>query len=201
MNKMIGVVRKTVGWMVLSVGFFGFAAVIQGCQQDSPSEPVSSAPSVTPSFLELPAPSARTLKKQVTASAFITVAQGGTLELHDNYIKADGHRFRLDISLELQPGAMPYDADLTMSVDDSLFVSTLEMTYGPHGIVFNKPARLSVTATGLDLDGASRRLKLYYIENDVWTEMPASNAIYYAGDLWGHGKLPHFSKYGFARVD
>ncbi len=155
-----------------------------------------------PEFIKLPKRLSKSLQKSVSVTQFITAAQGGTLLLHDTYRAAsDSHLVTLDIELELKPGDLPYDASLTLSVDDEAFITTVGLTFGPHGIVFNRPAKLTVNATGLELGSARMKMKLYYFnDQNVWVPMTGSNGVYQAGTVDAQGKLPHFSVYAFGRI-
>lgn len=176
-------------------------ATLVGCQAENPlAVPVAPAAS-TPEFVPLPQPLTPSLKKVVTARAYFTVANGGTLALHDSYVAANGQTVTLDVVLTARPGDMPYDADLTMVLDDSLLMSSVDLTFGPHGIVFNRALELRMEANGINLDPTlSNNLKLFYIQEDnTWEKMPGSNAQYQNTALDGKGKLPHFSRYAFGR--
>lgn len=179
-----------------------FSLLIMGCQSDNPiSSPPHTGLTSAPQFLQLPA-RADGLRKIVTARAFITAAQGGVLQLADSYVDSSGSTITINISLTFAPGDLPYDADLTLTIDDVYFLSTVDMTFGPHGIVFNNPAKLNMCATGMSLDPTTAAaLKLYYDNSGTWDRMPASNAVYQSGatTIDGHGKLPHFSRYAFGR--
>ncbi len=176
-------------------------AIFSGCS-DGPANPVT-APTTnqSPEFVKLPKRLNRSLAKTVSVTQFIYAAQGGTLRLQDSYAAApDSHIVTLDIALVFNPGDLPYDASLTLSVDDEAFITTVGMTFGPHGLVFNNPANLTVNATGLDLGTTSVSLKLYYLNaSNVWERMPSSNAIYRVGTIDAQGRLPHFSQYAFGR--
>ncbi len=176
-------------------------AIFNGCS-DGPANPIT-APTTnqTPEFVKLPKRLNPSLAKTVSVTQFIYAAQGGTLRLQDSYAAApDSHIVTLDIALKFKPNDLPYDASLTISIDDEAFITTVGMTFGPHGLVFNNPAKLTVDATGLDLGSTNVTLKLYYLnESNVWERMPASNAVYHAGTIDAHGKLPHLSQYAFGR--
>lgn len=188
----------------LVIAALAVSLAVIGCSQQSNSvQPIEVTRSLvqTPEFLKLPKRLSKSLQKTVSVTQFIYAAQGGTLRLQDTYAAApDSHIVTLDIALEFKPGDLPYDASLSMSVDDELFVTTVGLTFGPHGIVFNDPAKLSVKATGLDAGSGTVKMKLYYLnDQNVWERMPASNAVYRAGSIDAHGKLPHFSQYSFGR--
>ena len=176
--------------------------VFVGCSKDTQAPVTSNGVSEQPHFITLPAKLDKSLPKIASVTKFFYAAQGGTLELTDSYKAApDSHLVSINIKLELQPGDLPNDASLTLSIDDVAFLTNVDLTFGPHGITFNNPARLTVTATGLDLSVTTSNVKLYYIDNGVWVKMNGSNGSYYVGQLDAKGKLPHFSQYAFGRVD
>ncbi len=186
------------GLAAFSLGIFS------GCT-DGGNTPVSTNDGTkSPVFVRLPERLDKNVEKVVTATKFIYAAQGGTLQLRDTYRAApDSHLVIINISLSFQPGDLPYDASLSITIDDVLFLADVDLTFGPHGIVFNRPARLTVMATGLDLDiNTTRQLKLYYNANGVWTLMQGGG-VYFAGSgtLGAQGLLPHFSQYAFGRVE
>ncbi len=181
-------------------------AIFSGCS-DGPANPVT-APTTnqTPEFIMLPKRLDKSLMKQVSVTQFFYAAQGGTLRLRDTYRAApDSHLVTIDITLKFEPNDLPYDASLTLTIDDVVFLTSVDLTFGPHGIVFNHPAKLEVEATGLDLDiNSTRRLRLYYVnDNGVWERMPGSEGSYivYGGRLEAEGRLPHFSQYAFGRIE
>ena len=185
----------------------GFSlALFSGCSKDSPS-PVAATPTIsqTPEFVTLPMRFDNALRKTVSVTKFFYASQGGTLAIHDWYRAVpDNHLVTIDISLTIRPYQLPYDASLTINIDDVAFLTDVDLTFGPHGIVFNSPVDLQVSATGLDLDlNSTRRLRLFYNNNGVWERMPGSSGSYYATFGWlnADGNLPHFSQYGFGRID
>lgn len=171
-------------------------AFVGGCSNDAATPASTLSKGETPEFVKLPERLDNSLNKIVSVTKFIYAAQGGTLRLLSTYKAApDSHLVTIDVTLALQPGDLPYDASLTLSVDDVLFL----MTFGPDGVVFNRAVNLSAKASGLDGGTSYSALKLYYINNGVW-EMPGSNGILYAGTLDAEGQLFHFSQYAFGRA-
>ncbi|MEO8167488.1 MAG: hypothetical protein ABI623_04515 [bacterium] len=192
---------KTPVGILLIVAAFSLA-IFGGCNSDA-SSPVTSSPnSDAPDFVKLPERLDKALSKQVSVTQFITAAQGGTLRLLTSYKAApDSHLVTIDVKLVLRAGDLPYDASLTLTLDDVLFLTNVDLTFGPHGITFNRQVDLSATATGLTTDASYRQLKLYYIDNGTWVKMNGSNGSLVGGDLDAKGKLPHFSQYAFGRVE
>ncbi len=191
---------KTPLGILLIVAVFSLA-ILSGCSNDE-AAPVS-APSMseTPDFVKLPERLEKSASKMVSVTKFITAAQGGTIRLLSSYKAApDSQLVTIDVALELKPGDLPYDASLTLTLDDVLFLTNVNMTFGPHGVVFNRAVKLSANASGLDGGTTVRNLKLFYINNGVWEQMSGSNGVLAAGTLEAQGQLPHFSQYAFGRV-
>ncbi len=191
---------KTPLGILLIVAAFSLA-ILSGCSNDSAGPVSTPSKSETPDFVKLPERLDKSVNKIVSVTEFITAAQGGTLRLVSSYkAAADSHLVTIDVALELKPGDLPYDASLTLTLDDVLFLTNVNMTFGPHGVVFNRAAKLTAKATGLDGGTAVKNLKLFYINNGVWEMMSGSNGSLYAGVFDGQGMLPHFSQYAFGRV-
>lgn len=177
-------------------------AIFSGCS--NAATPVSTlSEGETPDFVKLPERLDKSVARVVSATKFIYAARGGTLELRDTYRAApDSHLVTIHLKLDFKPNDLPYDDSVTVALDSELFLTNVNMTFGPDGIIFNHPVKLELDATGLTLDGVKKKLKLYYINGDVWQEMPKSSAHYddHRGKLDAKGDLPHFSQYAFGRV-
>ncbi len=175
--------------------------IFSGCSNETSAPVTTNSDTKTPVFMKLPERLDKSVSKLVTATKFITRAQGGTLALRTQYKAApDSHLVTIDITLRVRAGDLPYDASLTMTLDDVLFLTDINLTFGPHGIVFANPAKLEVEATGLRFAGSTDRMALYYVSGGVWQRMPNSEVDYYNGELEAEGSLPHFSQYAFGRV-
>jgi hypothetical protein len=113
------------------------------------------------------------------AEKWILADEGGSLELNG---------FRVDIPA----GALPYDALVTIDLPtDELLGKHLLAEFGPHGIQFNAPVRISFPLDGVLLNGNAVEVTRW--ENDAWTPL--------GGTVSGDGKTlssttPHFSTYG-----
>ena len=192
--------KAPLGILLIAAAFS--LAIFSGCSNDAAAPVSTSSKGETPNFVKLPERVDKSLAKVVSATQFMTAAQGGTLRLLSSYKAApDSHLVNIEVTLEVRPGDLPYDASLTITLDDVLFLTNVDMTFGPHGIVFDHPVKLSAKASGLDGGTSFSNLKLYYIDNGVWVKMTGSNGILTGGVLDAQGKLPHFSQYAFGRVD
>lgn len=144
------------------------------------------------------------LEKLVTCTKYATVRNGAYLKLQYRAFTFTGIT-TTDVSLQVLPYALSQDQYLTMSFDGEYMMTDVNLTFGPHGTVFQKPALLNVFAYGLDLSGypkGEREAYLWYYNeiSDSWERMDADK-VYINADLGilvcVNGYLPHFSRYGF----
>jgi hypothetical protein len=159
-----------------------------------------------PQFIKLPGTHA--LAKIVADTAVITPEHGGRLELDFkySYVDTDGVTRKLDASLSVtfQPHGVTDTLVATMSLDDQVLRSNVDLTFGPHGSTFLQPALLDADVSGIDLSALSPkdRVYLYYIDNGNWIRMDAKkiDVNVKKGQLkCQDGELPHFSAYAFGR--
>lgn len=156
------------------------------------------------SFLQLPANADKSLSKYLSCTKYATVKNGATLKLQYR-----GYSFwgvtSADVSLQVLPYSVSKDQSLTMGFDAEYMMTDVDLTFGPHGTIFQKPALLNVSAYGLDLSAYPRGQRdaylWYYNEiSDKWEQMDA-DMVYINSDLGilycKNGQLPHFSRYGF----
>lgn len=186
----------------------GLLIFIPGCQNDSPvsfqDNPVTAS---GPQFIKLPGIHA--LAKIVADTAVITPEHGGRLEVDFkySYVDSDGVTRKLNASLSVtfQPHGVTDTLVATMSLDDQVLRSNIDLTFGPHGSTFLKPALLDVNVSGMDLSGLRPRDRVYlwYIDTTgKWIRMDAQ--FIYVNIQQGRlvcndGELPHFSAYAFGR--
>lgn len=143
-------------------------------------------------------------EKLVSCSKLATVKGGAYLKLSYRAFTFTGIT-TADVSLQVLPYAVTKDQYLSMSFDGEYMMTDVDLTFGPHGTIFQKPAILNVLATGLDLSGypkGERKAYLWYYNEiaDNWEKMDADK-VYINADLGIlaciNGYLPHFSRYGF----
>jgi hypothetical protein len=187
---------------------FGLLICVPGCQNDSPvsfqDNPVTAS---GPQFLKLPGIHA--LAKMVADTALITPEHGGRLEVDFkySYVDSDGVTRKLDadLSVTFQPQGVTDTLVATMSLDDQVLQSNVDLTFGPHGTTFLKPALLDVNVSGMDLSGLNPhdRVYLWYVDTTgKWIRMDAKrvDVDVKKGQLrCQDGELPHFSAYAFGR--
>jgi len=144
------------------------------------------------------------LEKMVSKTVWGTVKGGAYLGL--SYRSAGKYGMTTaDVSLNILPNALQKDMSITMSFDGEYMMSDVDLTFGPHGTQFLRPALLNVIATGLDLSaypkGMTNLYLWYYNETTgVWEKMNSDFAYIDANNgilICCNGYLPHFSRYGF----
>ncbi len=151
-------------------------------------------------FLTLPDPGA--FFKAMETSTTISPQTGGELKLE--YSQGQGSdKVDINITLRFDPGSVSEEIEVSMSVDQDILLTNIDITFGPSGSEFLKPAKLSVNTKGLDLSDipSDAEIRLYYDNNGTWEEIEA-NMVRHNVDLGQlqctNGKIPHFSRYAFA---
>lgn len=107
----------------------------------------------------------------------------------------------IEATLSVSPGSVTSLVNLSLSIDDQIIGGEVLLTFGPHGTVFDPPARLNLKVSGLDLRNVDpNSINMYYI-NEVsgnWEQMQSDNIIVNVnkGTIQViNGRLPHFSRY------
>jgi hypothetical protein len=178
-----------------------------GCQNDLPPT-VQDNPVATqgPEFIKLPR--IHSLARIVSDTALITPQGGGRLELNFQaaYLDSAGVTRNLDVrmSVTFPSNAVTDTLVATMSLDDQVLRSTIDLTFGPHGSTFLRPALLDVDVRGIDLSGLRPQDKVYlwYKDNGTWIRMDAQSIqvdVQQGRIRCNNGELPHFSAYAFGR--
>jgi hypothetical protein len=169
-----------------------------GCQNAGPVEPASMSASQTPQFIALP--KNNSLHKLISATEVITPQNGGTLRLNYDYGSGTS-RVNIDISLNFPSGAVTENTAVTLTVDDAVLMTNIDLSFGPQ-MKFLKPGLLDVNAKGLDLSGvpSNATVRFYYYNNGAWEEIPVKRI---SVDLsqgkveCRDGEISHFSRYAF----
>lgn len=176
--------------------------IFTSCQNESPiSGPeLSENHSISkaePNWIGLPQSADGKLAKKFGTKKHITVAEGGDLLIDESYVTLEGKTVRAYSSITFAPGTVQNDVEITMEIDDQNGVST----FLPHQM-FNFPAILNQTFTGLNLNGIDpSTIQLYYLATDGTYEVMEYDQLIV--DIENgtitvvNGKIPHFSLYGF----
>lgn len=159
-------------------------------------------------FIQVPASSkdVQSLSKRGTCTKYAEVEKYTYLSIAYKYKADNGNDIEANVSLTIQPNSLEEDQWLTMSFTDKYLVGTVDLTFGPHGTSFLKPALLNVTATGMDFNGltANDKIALMYFNESTgnWEAVPTESIEWDINSGYFkciNGQLPHFSRYGFTR--
>jgi hypothetical protein len=149
----------------------------------------------------------RSLKKMVEVSQWVTREDGGELVLV--YEGEDNNNGQVEVKLTLTvlPETISEDAELRLSVDDQELIANVDITFGPHGITFSKPALLFIEAKRLDLSNVDPdRIDFYYYSPDTgqWEKMERGELEVKPSEGYIEVKdaeIPHFSRYAMAHSE
>ena len=170
-----------------------------GCQKNGPVETADVVKGQAPQFIKLPQSDG--LQKPITVTARITKDKGGELRLQ--YEHGEGsNELDVDMKLKFPKDAVSADLDVSMTIDDEVLMTTVDISFAPHGIQFLRPAILDVDAKGLDLSGVpvNAKITLYYSNNGVWEEVEVKKVEIDLADgevELEDGEIKHFSRYAF----
>ena len=182
----------------------GMALNFSACSKDSPIGPDNIDTPLEQEFqivsLGQGMPS---LAKRISVTKRITSKHGGKLVLKHKWTSSNGNKVEIKVALEIQKDGISEDAELSLTLDDEQFLGNLDLVFGPHGIVFDKAAELSIKAKGLDLsDFDEKSFGLYYdTEDGKWEKMTWKklSVNIRRGEIEiVKAKLPHFSRYALA---
>jgi hypothetical protein len=104
------------------------------------------------------------LKRIITSSKFITVADGGTIKLEHDYDDGDAE-VELKMSLNILPNSINQDTLLWLQIDDDQFLGEFGVDFYPHSIAFNTPAIFNIEIEVEDIDPLTidtDNLDIYY---------------------------------------
>lgn len=203
--------RRTFIPLVLTVLLF----LAGGCAtRDNPVESAVPPPSSQAStsvlnddgFTIIKLPSHPLLRKTVSSSAHISVRSGGRLSLKDKFSGGPYGKVSIEVKLKFEPRSLTDDADVSLSIDDQLLLTNVDLTFGPHGLTFLKPASLDVHVKGVDLSSLNGKTPdfCYYNETTGTWEIIQSKKIkvnFKKGEIDCQDALIwHFSIYAFGII-
>lgn len=178
--------------------------MVSGCQNPNADivgpEQLTGEP--TPVMIELSTDDE--LAKRLYADELITVEAGGEVELSFQ----DRKGLTVYMKLEFEPGSVSNDFRASLRTDTKYLTSDMALTFGPHGTTFLRPAKLTISVSGLDVSAFQKfdrdndkkvSLDLYYTSSAKWEKMNGSITVDLTnGTLTCVGaELPHFSRYSF----
>jgi hypothetical protein len=139
----------------------------------------------------------------LSVSQPIVAGVGGNVRLQGSYLSKYGDIIDYDASLVVPAGALPYNATISISIDRSTFADDGTITFGPCGLVFKTPVKLTLHATNIDFVKKNQAIVFYYLNNGVMEPMPASYGSYAkksgSNIIDAGAQVPHFSRYAFGR--
>jgi hypothetical protein len=138
----------------------------------------------------------------ITSAKLVTAKDGGIVRLNGSYTNTAGEAVNYDLSITFRPGDLPSDQTISITIDKNTFAAKADVTFGPAGLVFNKPATLFIWGSNVDIAKQVTGVSLLYWDNGSWVKMPYSWGFYnpnFTGVVFASGAIPHFSRYAFGR--
>ena len=114
---------------------------------------------------------------------------------------ASGEFSFAQVSLQILPGALSADVEISLSLDTNEIIGGCAVTFEPHGTTFSQPAILNIEAHGVDFTGVDpNSVDIYYDNQETgqWELMQRDDVIIdvNAGTIQViNALLPHFSRY------
>ncbi|MGE5315489.1 MAG: hypothetical protein ACM3Q4_12405 [Acidobacteriota bacterium] len=182
-----------------------FVTVFSSCSNGSnptaqmgPDEPAMKSPITNVSLVQLPASTApQSMAKATRVEVWITPEKGGDVPVSNSYTSIFGTTVTIEMNLHFEPGTVTEPKLITIALDSR----TLTADFSPDGLVFEKPAILSATVSGIPsfFIPKDKDLRLYYINGLSFEEMNGTiTANRQDGTITlADGEIPHFSLYGF----
>lgn len=198
---------------LLLLAVFSFL-VLAGCQKEnsivspvtekSGSEIAAKAQGVQ--LISLPGNAEKSLKKSVlSCTELVKVNNVSVLKVENHYKAENGNDVKIKAELKVLKNSLDLDTYMTMSLEQNTLATSVSLDFGP-STQFKIPALLSIHAEGLDLSGFSPNdhIGLVYLDGDDWKPMPAKKVSFDINKgeiICIDAQIPHFSRYGFTRID
>lgn len=154
-----------------------------------------------PEFIKQPTSNAA--KSIVTATAYVTPSHGGKVDLKSRFYDPMGKKdVEIAFNLKVPRHAVNEPITITMTLDTTNLLANI--TFEPHGTVFNKPVMFNARCLGLNLDNLmDGDVDVYYVQDGMWTERNVPGKISLnakKGELvLKDVPMNHFSQYAFGR--
>ena len=192
---------------LLSFTLVAIALSFTACQEESTlispqNEEATFTTQAEPNWISLPAPDGDRVQKKFMAFKWITKKHGGKIEFREKYKPRGGKRgdeVKITSSLEFDKNAVEEDHLMFMLIDDRTGTSKML----PHQ-EFNSPGILNQKFENIDLSFIEdeKNVKYYYLSADgTYEEMECDEIkvdIKKGKIEIINGRIPHFSRYGFA---
>ena len=134
-------------------------------------------------------------KDEKKISKLIRKDKGGELEIGDEET--------IEVELEIEPHSMPYDATIDMQLPEGDILTIGiggedGVTFGPHGMTFDPPAKLEIESENLVLPEGDLYLYYWNAELGIWEETGEEVKVKVKnGEIELEVKIHHFSHYAF----
>ena len=204
--KRLSANMKTITAVVTSLVMVVIALNFGGCANEySPLTPVNNDTAVSSqlNFLKF-SNNPYSLKKVISVSQWVTKKDGGELVLEYKGEENNNGKVYVKITLKVPENSIKNDTELFLSLDDQDLIGNVDLTFGPHGTKFSKPAILTIEAKALDLSGLKPwDLDIYYDDQNAkkWKKMNSEEIIVKIDEGYVkviEAQLPHFSRYAIA---
>ena len=153
---------------------------------------------VQPNWIVLPAPSGKTLKKDVTVTKLINGSDESLIEINTGYAGGPFGWVSITANARFQRNSFTGQRQVTMSINDQFGTSS----FSPSS-TFSKPVIYNLTILGVDLSKVDPSKVKFVYEADNGQYYPAVCQSVYVEKQSGklqviNAQLPHFSRYAFA---
>ncbi|GMR25760.1 MAG: hypothetical protein BMS9Abin39_1087 [Ignavibacteria bacterium] len=173
--------------------------LLAGCADTSISPIESDSQSYQ--LIKLPPKSGLSVENIFSQTKLINGKIGGLIKIQERYVAANGNTVKIDAKLKVPNNAFVGNVNITITIDDEYAA----VSFSPE-MVFDKPLRLDLKFTGIDLEElnlTSGNYDFVYIDDDGNTEMIQYDGIE-VDELKGEIRvqkayLNHFSRYCFTR--
>lgn len=167
---------------------------------DQTTSSVAQSVTAEPNWIKMPKLVSKSLIKGTGFKVTKMVKANKTtkMRIKDSYNGTNG-KVKVDINIEFKKHTVAEDTEITMTFD----IKTGVITFSPH-MIFNKNAGLEVVLEGMPLEIIeSADLNFLYLAPDGKYEAIDKHFIKVKIDkgkvTLKHGKIPHFSRYGFCK--
>ena len=183
---------------ILAAALILIAGTYFGCSDNITSTEPSLKTASSVSWIALSKNSALAKEGNLSVSEKIVGNKGGDLSLSGSYPGAGYNTVYVNAELTVPKRAYHGAKTLTMEIGDDAVVDLYPQ------MTFDNPLNLNLTFSGLDLTGVNpSEVNFYYIDPDGNLEIAENDGI--TVDIANgtlsvkNAKIPHFSRYGFAK--
>ena len=148
-----------------------------------------------------------------STTGLVAVAEGGTLKVGVTINNGPGNfPTQIQVNLMFPAGAVSEDVYVTLKINEFDLSTGVDLEFGPHGMVFEKPALLNINTLNFhvgNVGGGPAHLscriddsgpRFYCVDDGQTQEYESLNMNDWNGKITlTNAKIPHFSRYAFVR--